>query len=98
MKYRIKDVTNRNNTDLRNHSQNIRLGVQAVFPNAYVNVYQYYFEIINLSSIPSDSQLRKMGQEIVKRDSYLHSLAKQYNYTRSDGTPGKSVQLFEKFD
>ena len=64
-----------------------------------VNVYQYYFEIINLQANSSgDSQLRKMGQEIVKRDSYLHSLAKNnMNYTRSDGTLGKSVQLFEKF-
>lgn len=97
MKYRIKDATNRMIVDLTNHSQNIISGVQYVFSNVTVNVYTDYFEIINLPSNVMNSDLRKMGQEILSRDNYLHAMAKVYYYNRSNGIQGKSVQLFEKF-
>lgn len=97
MKYRIKDATNRMIVDLTNHSQNIISGVHSVFSNVTVNVYTDYFEIINLPSNVMNSDLRKMGQEILSRDNYLHAMAKVYYYNRSNGSQGKSVQLFENF-
>ena len=97
MQYRLKDATNRNNVDLLNHSNSITSGVKNIFPNARVNVHTDYFEISNLPTNMTDVNLRDMGKEIANRDAVLHGLAKEYYYTRSDGTSGKSVQLFEKF-
>lgn len=97
MKYRLKDTTNRNTVNLRTYSQSIVSGVRAIFPNVNVNVYGDYFEILNLPNNVSNSDLRRMGQEIAHRNSNLYALAKVYHYTRSNGAPGKSVQLFENF-
>ncbi|MBU3180658.1 hypothetical protein [Clostridium psychrophilum] len=97
MKYRLKDVTNRKSVILTGHSKNITAGVTFVFLHANVKVHNNYFEIVGMPATVSNGDLRKMGQEIANRDTVLHNLAKVYNYTRSDGTSGKSVQLFEQF-
>ena len=97
MKYRLKDITNRRSVDLNNHSRGIISGVKSIFPSATVNMYADYFEILNLPNTINDTDLRKMGQAIAQADSVLHGIAKEYNYTRSNGAPGRSIQLFERF-
>lgn len=98
MRYRLKDATNRQTINLKNYSQDIISGICAIFPNVSVHVYSNYFEILNLPNNVSNSELRNMGRKIADRNSELHALAKVYNYTRSNGAKGKSVQLFERFN
>ena len=97
MKYRLKNASNRKSTDLNNHSSAITAGVNAILPNATVNIFTDYFEILNLASKPEDTYLRNMGKEIASRDRVLNGLVKEYTSKNSDGTQGKSRQLFEGF-
>jgi DNA-binding Lrp family transcriptional regulator len=93
--YRLKNVTYRNKTDLRLFSDSIITGIKNTFPMAKVNVYHYFFEFF-LSEKASDMELRMMGHEIRKSNKEFDNLVVTYNYKRSDGSDGVSVQLFEK--
>lgn len=96
MKFKIKDTTNRNNTNLLNHQNNIKTAVQSVFPNCRVDIFSDYFEISNVSSW-SNKDLRSIGKQIVNNDLILKGLCKNYTYTRSNGNKGTSKQLFVRF-
>ncbi|MDD4802299.1 MAG: hypothetical protein PHF24_05075 [Syntrophomonas sp.] len=87
MKYKIKNLTNRVATDLRNYATEIIAGVTSVFPSAHVSVYPQYFEISNTGPV-SDFMLRLMGRSIAYQSPHLNSLKKRY---------GNSTQLFVSF-
>lgn len=99
MKYRIRNAINRANTNLTNNNiaSAIIQGVHKIFPNATVNIYRNYFEVLNVYN-STKAQLQQMGREIVYRSQLLINIIKTYTYVRSNGQIGRSNQVFHRFN
>jgi hypothetical protein len=98
MRYRIKNAIDRGNVDLTSSKNDraIEKGVLSVFSNAAVSVYKEYFQISNVNN-PTNSKLKKMGHNIVYGSDDLINIIRTYEYKKSDGSVGKSNQVFSRF-
>lgn len=99
-RYQIKDLTNRNNTDLTQHTVPISNSIVTIAGESLVpgsiHISREYFEF-EVTEAFSDKNSRLLGKKIVSLDSALNLLVKEYRYTRSNGQPAISHQLFERF-
>jgi len=82
----------RNTINLLKYENEISNSIKIHIPEAIVNVYQNYYEILSANEI-SNGQARQIGREI-SANSELGKFVKQYKYEHSNGTTGLSGQLF----
>ena len=97
-KYQIKNAKDRADTDLTKYAADIETAVKQIVgktlvPNS-LHVDKKYFEF---DADYSDAVSRQLGKEIAAASPDLNKLVKEYQYTRSDGSPAVSHQLFERF-
>ena len=82
--------------DLTAHRQAIERGIHETFNNTInVTVFKDYFEFDLPITAPSQA-LRRMGKAIIAVSTNLRKQVREYKYTYSSGSPGKSRQLFRR--
>lgn len=80
--YRLKKEENKKSINLQEHKENIKYAVNKIFKDNVesVLVHENYFEF-DLKNKAQDSDLRKMGKEIVENDKELNALKADYGYS-----------------
>lgn len=80
--YALKDLKNRNNTDLNLYKDAIEKSINTIFQERVLNVsvYRAYFEF-TVSVAASDTELRQMGKKIAENEPRLDEIKKDYGYS-----------------
>ena len=97
IEYQLARLSNRRIINLRRCASSINLAASTVFGTNLrsTTIFPKYFQM-DVAVMPSNSDIRKMGMEIVAKDAMLDSIKTTYSYKRGNGSTGTSTQLFRR--